>query len=140
MHGPIAYLNGILLPPGELHLPLHDAGFVFGATVTDLCRTFHHRLFRLDDHLARFRRSCDLACIPQLLANEDLARIAENLASENAALLPPEQDLLLIMIATPGGIGYLVGQPGSAGEASPTLAMHTFPLPCHRYRPLFDEG
>jgi len=25
----------------------YDAGFVFGATVTDLCRTIHHRLFRL---------------------------------------------------------------------------------------------
>jgi branched-subunit amino acid aminotransferase/4-amino-4-deoxychorismate lyase len=140
MPGPIAYLNGRYLPQAELALPLHDAGFVFGATVTDQCRTFHHRLFRLSDHLARFRRSCDLACVPQPLADEVLTQIAGKLVKENTALLAQEQDLALIMIATPGGIGYLIGQTGSAGEAPPTLAMHTFPLPFSRYRPLFEEG
>jgi branched-subunit amino acid aminotransferase/4-amino-4-deoxychorismate lyase len=55
MTTPLAYLNGDFRPQNEAQLPLHDAGFVWGATVTDLCRTFRHRLFRLADHLDRFR-------------------------------------------------------------------------------------
>ena len=31
----------------RLRVPVHDAGFVMGATVTDLCRTFRHRLYLL---------------------------------------------------------------------------------------------
>ena len=140
MHGPIAYLNGILVPPGELHLPLHDAGFVFGATVTDLCRTFHHRLFRLQDHLDRFRRSCDAACVPQPVGDDALTRIAEHLVTRNGALLEPEQDLALVLIATPGPIGYYAGQSGGPPDVAPTLALHTFPLPYARYAGLFREG
>ena len=61
---PIAYLNGRFLTLTEAHLTLHDAGFVWGATVTDLCRTFRSQPYRLADHLRRFRRSCELAYVP----------------------------------------------------------------------------
>jgi branched-subunit amino acid aminotransferase/4-amino-4-deoxychorismate lyase len=140
MPEPLAYLNGRFLPASEAHLPLHDAGFIFGATVTDLCRTFRHRLYRLNDHLTRFRYSCQLAHVPQPLADEELRRIAEKLVSNNAQLLQPNQDLALVMFATPGPIGYYVGLEGGLGDGPPTLCMHTFPLPFARYRGFFREG
>jgi branched-chain amino acid aminotransferase len=136
----MAYLNGRFLPQSEAYLPLHDAGFVWGATVTDLCRTFHHRLYRLSDHLTRFRRSCQSAHIPQVVGDDELALLAERLIAHNAALLPSDGDLALVLIATPGAIEYYTGLPGNAAEGKPTLAMQTFPLPFHRYRRLFEEG
>jgi branched-subunit amino acid aminotransferase/4-amino-4-deoxychorismate lyase len=136
----LVYLNGRLLPAADAHLPLNDAGFVFGATVTDLCRTFRHQLFRLPDHLARFRQSCTSARIPQPLGDQELARIATELVQHNARLLAAEHDLALVMFATPGPIGYYLGQPGGPGDAAPTLCLHTFPLPFERYARLFCEG
>src|SRR5262245_14628401 len=44
MSEPLAYFEGRLIPQSEARLPLHDAGFVMGATITDLCRTVRHRL------------------------------------------------------------------------------------------------
>jgi branched-subunit amino acid aminotransferase/4-amino-4-deoxychorismate lyase len=140
MTHPLAYLRGQFLPQAEANLPLHDAGFVMGATVTDLCRTFHHRLFRLADHLHRFRQSCRAARIPQPLSDDELTRIAEQLVAHNAPSLPPDGDLALVMFATPGPIGYYLGQPAGPGDGPPTLGMHTFPLPFHRYGRLFREG
>ena len=137
---PLAYLNGLFPPQSEARLPLHDAGFVFGATVSDLCRTFRHRLFRLTDHLHRFRQSCQLASIPQALPDEKLLDLAQQLLRHNTALLRPDEDLALVMFATPGEIGYFGGMPGGAGEGKPTLGMHTFPLPFSRYRRHFREG
>jgi branched-chain amino acid aminotransferase len=138
--GPLAFLNGRFLPLADVALPLHDAGFVLGATVTDLCRTFRHRLFRLPDHLARFRNSCRAARIPQPVADDELTRLAEQLVAHNAALLPPEHDLALVLFATPGPIGYYLGQEGGPGDAPPTLGLYTFPLPFARYARLFRDG
>jgi branched-subunit amino acid aminotransferase/4-amino-4-deoxychorismate lyase len=140
MADPVAYLNGRFLPQSGAMLTLHDAGFVWGATVADLCRTFCHRLFRLGDHLARFRASCLAARIPQPLPDNELERIAQELAAQNAALLRPEQDLALVLFATPGPIGYYLGQPGGPGDGPPTLGMHTFPIPFERHAPLFERG
>jgi branched-chain amino acid aminotransferase len=137
---PIAYLNGQFLPQAEARLPLHDAGFVFGATATDLCRTFRHRLFRLPDHLVRFRQSCALARIPQPLSDVELTRIAEELVTHNAEQLKSDQDLALVLFATPGSVGYYGGLPGDPGDGPPTLGMHTFPIPFARYRRFFQQG
>lgn len=137
---PLAYLNDRFLAQTDAGLTLHDAGFVMGATVTDLCRTFRHRLFRLADHLARFRLSCDAARVPQPRSDAEMMQIADELIAHNAALLSPDGDLALVMFATPGPVGYYLGEPGGAGDGPATFGMHTFPLPFDRYRQLFAEG
>jgi branched-subunit amino acid aminotransferase/4-amino-4-deoxychorismate lyase len=137
---PLAYLNGQFLPQSQARLPLHDAGFVLGATVTDLCRTFAHRPYRLPDHLARFRASCAAALVPQPLADADLTRLAEQLLAHNAPLIAPEEELALVLFATPGPVGYYLGEPGGPGDGPPTIGLHTFPLPFARYRSLFQHG
>jgi branched-subunit amino acid aminotransferase/4-amino-4-deoxychorismate lyase len=126
------YLNGQFLPQEGATLELHDAGFVFGATVTDLCRTFRHQLFRLEDHVARFRQSCERTRIMPPMAGSEIVRLAKDLVSRNATLLRDDQDLILIMFATPGCMWQLDGPP--------TFGMDTYPLPIDRYAPLFQQG
>jgi branched-subunit amino acid aminotransferase/4-amino-4-deoxychorismate lyase len=140
MEEPVAYLNGRVLPQAKLRIPAHDAGFVLGATVTDLCRTFGHRLFRFPDHLERFSLSCRYAQIQPPLSDAELSQIAEQVVAHNALLLQPEEDLALVLFATPGPIGYYAGQEGGAGDGEPTFGLHTFPLPFSRYFHLFQEG
>jgi branched-subunit amino acid aminotransferase/4-amino-4-deoxychorismate lyase len=137
---PLVFWNGEFLPRSRAGLPWHDAGFVFGATATDLVRTFRHRLFRLDEHVRRFRQSCDLALIPLRHSDTELAQIATELADRNAVTLEAGGDLALVMFATPGPVGYYLGELGGAGDGEPTLAMHTFALPFARYRRMFREG
>jgi len=75
------------------------------------------------------------------------------LAAKNSGLLRPEEDLALVMFATPGPIGYYASSPlaprGERGrgegetnpeDSPPTLGMHTFPLPLSRYALLFRQG
>jgi branched-chain amino acid aminotransferase len=140
MPEPLAWLNGQLLPYDAARLSLHDAGFVFGATVTDLCRTFRHQLYRWPEHLARFRQSCKAVHIEVEPSNVFLTRLAEQLVHHNARLLSAEQDLALVLFATPGPVGYYAGLQGGIGDAAPSFGMHTFPLPLARHRRLFQEG
>lgn len=133
----LAFHNGRFVPYSELRITPHDAGFVFGATVTDFCRTYAHKLFRWPDHLARLRRDAEACFIPLLYTDAELTAAAEELVSENAKQLPPGDDLALITFATPGPLGYMVGD---TSNGPPTVAMHTFPIPKERYRRFFTEG
>ncbi len=140
MDEPLAYLNGRFLPQSEARLTLHDAGFVTGVTVTDLCRTFRHGLFRLADHLPRFRAGCNAVGIDRSHSDAELTSLATELAAVNARLLAPDEDLALVLFATPGAVGYYLGEPGGPGDARPTFGIHTFPLPFARYSRLFRQG
>src|SRR5205823_138463 len=97
MNCEIAYQSGQFIAATQLSLSVHDAGFVWGATVTDRARTFNGKLFRLDEHLRRFRASCELARVPLNHSNEQLATISERLVAEAGG---GEQSI--IWIATPG--------------------------------------
>jgi branched-subunit amino acid aminotransferase/4-amino-4-deoxychorismate lyase len=135
----LAYLNGSLVPYSQAALPLHDAGFVFGATIVDNCRTFRHRLFRLNDHLARFRRSCDAARVPLRRPDAELTEIALELTAVNGRSIAADLDLMLVMFATPGPVAHYAGSEASV-MAGPTFGMHTFPLPFGRYAKIYREG
>jgi branched-subunit amino acid aminotransferase/4-amino-4-deoxychorismate lyase len=137
MTAPLAYLNGRFLPFGEAGLPLHDAGFVSGATVIDNARTFRHKLFRWPDHLARFQRDCAACYVALEATDEHLTATAEELVAHNAELLPPGGELQLVTFATPGPLGFYTGE---ATNGPPTLGMVTYPLPLARYRRFFTEG
>lgn len=137
MTTPLAYLNGRFLPFAEAALPLHDAGFVSGATVVDNARTFRHKLFRWSDHLARFRRDCDACFVPLEVTDAQLTAAAEELVAHNAKLLPPSGELQLVTFATPGPLGFYLGE---STNGPPTLGMVTYPLPFARYRRFFTEG
>jgi len=139
MTEPLAYLNGRLAPQSKARLALNDGGFVFGATVTDLCRTFRHRLYRWEDHLARFRSSCRFAYLDVPLTDAEIADQANALIEHNASLIGVHDDLALVLFATPGPVGFYLGDATKAGE-QPTIGMHTFPLPFARYRPWIEHG
>jgi branched-chain amino acid aminotransferase len=123
------YLNGRFLPEREAVMSLDDRGFVWGATATDRLRTFRQKLFRLDDHLRRFRQSCERAFITQPRSDAELANIARELTEMSAKRLGADAELSLVIFATPGPEG---------GE--PTLGMQAQPLALARYAPLFRDG
>ncbi len=137
MSEPLAFRNGRFVAPADLTLAPHDAGFVFGATVTDFCRTYHRRLFRWPDHLARLRRDCETCRIPLLYSDAELTAAAEQLVAHNARLLATDDDLALVTFATPGPLGHLSGSPENG---PPTLGMHTTPIRRERYQRFFTEG
>ena len=91
------------------------------------------------DHLDRFRRSCQSAYLDVSFPDDEIAQRAEELVAHNARLIDANGDLALVLFATPGPIGYYLGQAIASGE-QPTFAMHTFPLPFARYRPWIEQG
>jgi branched-chain amino acid aminotransferase len=135
MRSPIAYQNGRFVPADQVSIPLHDAGFVWGATVTDRVRTFNGRLFRPEQHLDRFRQSCERARVPLATASDRLLEISHRLVAENAR----SGDLSVIWLATPGPLTAFAASDIS-GPLEPTLIVYTRPIDLDRARTLARRG
>lgn len=123
-----AYLNGSLIAARALSVSATDPGFVMGVTVSEQIRTFHHKLFRADDHFARLNGSLQLIGITTVNL-DDLRATADQLVARNSRDLNADDDLGLTIFVTPGE---------SADQ--PTVGMFTRPLPFRNWKDKYSQG
>ena len=119
----IGYIHGQFVPATEITLPLNDAGHLWGTVVTDRLRTFNGQLFRLDEHLRRFRQSCDLARVPQPVPDDRLRKASEKLVELNRG----PYETTLVWLATPGPLAPQV-RVAPVPTPCPTLIGYTTPI------------
>ena len=129
MTEPLVYLNGDFVPASQASLKIYDAGIVLGATVTEMTRTFRHRPYRLEDHLARLFRSLKYTRMDIGRSAAELESVSRELVASNAKLIGPDDELGLIHFVTAGEFPVYAGSAASAAPVNPTVCAHTFPLP-----------
>jgi branched-subunit amino acid aminotransferase/4-amino-4-deoxychorismate lyase len=137
MPQPLAFFNGEFIPAHQARLPLWDAGFVLGATVTEQLRTFRGQLFHLDHHIRRLRRSLEITGLESPLSWAEFAQMADQLARHNWSLGSSESDLGLAILVTPGPYPTLA--PADASP-EPAVYMHTYPLPFAHWAAKYANG
>lgn len=140
MTEPLVYLNGRMLPASQAHLAIYDAGIVLGATVTEMTRTFRHQPFRLDAHLERLFCSLRYVRIDVGLSQAELATVSHELLAHNVGLLEEGDELGLIHFVTPGEYRTYAGSAGGPSRPSPTVCIHTFPLPWEMWADKLQHG
>jgi len=131
-----AFFDGRWISASEAAVPVGDAGFVLGATVTEQLRTFAGEIFRLEEHLERLGRSLRTVGIDPGMTFEQLAQVARQLVARNHRLLAPGDDLGLSIFVTPGP--YPAYSP--PGTQKPTVCMHTYPLPFRLWAEKYRSG
>jgi len=95
MNQGIAYLNGRWIDAADLAIPVDDLGFTRGATVVEALRTFNGQPFRVEDHMARLRRSLEIVGWRAAeLASEAKDAVAE-FAKRNATAVASGDDWLI---------------------------------------------
>ena len=140
MTEPIVYLNGKRVPASQAHIAIYDAGIVMGATVTEMIRTFHHTPFRLEDHVARLYRSLRLTRMDVGFGPEEMVRITREVNEHNTGLIGPDQELGIIHFVTAGEFSAYAGSAASGSKPTPTVCIHTFPMPFHLWASTFQAG
>jgi len=136
MTGEIAWIDGAFVPRAELALPVGDAGFVLGATVTEQLRTFRGTLFLPDEHARRLTESLAAVGIEPPLGVDALMRAASDVAAHNHPLTHDGGDLGVVTFVTPGD---LPAQHGGR-PAGPRAVVHSFPLAFPLWAAAYDEG
>jgi len=132
----MAWVDGSFIPRQSLFLPVGDAGFVLGATVTEQLRTFHGRLFMTAAHQERLHQSLQIVGIDPGRPLAEAFAAADELAARNHAVGPADDDLGLVIFVTPGD------QPsqhrGMGG--TPRMVIHTFPLAFRLWADAYERG
>ena len=132
------YLNGRMVPESQAVLSIFDIGRLYGAAFYESIRTFRHRLFKLEAHLDRLRRSLAYAGLLEAL---DFSRVEEavgRVLETNAGLSAPEDDLWICVEVTPG-TGFPMPLSKQA-ETVPTVLAYSSPLPHREYAHCYSEG
>ncbi|MBI3864521.1 MAG: aminotransferase class IV [Planctomycetia bacterium] len=136
----LVYLNGNLVPASQAHLAIFDAGVVLGATVTEMTRTFLHRPYRLEEHLDRLFRSLKYTRMDIGTTRDALGAASRELVAQNAKLIDPEDELGLVHFVTAGEFPVYAGSAGRTARTTPTVCMHTFPMPFELWAGKLDTG
>lgn len=134
----VVNLNGTLVPPDQAKISVFDRGFLYGDSVYEVIRTYRRRLFELELHLSRLRRSARRLALP-LPWDEDRSRreILRTLSATGEAASDPdaapwnvgEVSLRVIMTRGAGELGL-----DPALAADPVAIVISGPLrgPAHR--------
>jgi branched-subunit amino acid aminotransferase/4-amino-4-deoxychorismate lyase len=128
-----------LIPAAELALPVYDAGVVLGASVTEMLRTFNHRIYRLEDHLARLAEGLRLTSIHVEPSIDELRRQALDLVQRNGRSLSLSDELGINIFVTAGHV-TTYRQMAHAVHKRSTAIVHTFPLDCSLYAARMRKG
>ena len=80
----IVYLNGEFMPIEDAKIPVLDRGFIFGDGVYEVIPVYSKHPFRMQEHLARFRRSHDAIRLPYPLSDAEWTKLVDDLVARNA--------------------------------------------------------
>ena len=137
---PIVYLREEYLPASKAKLNIYDAGIVLGATVTEMLRTFRHKLFKTTEHVQRIARALKYVRFDIGMSPNDLAGIVERVTAHNAALLHPDDELGVVIFITAGEFPIYAGGAAASARLQPTVCVHSFPLPYELWAAKLETG
>lgn len=131
----ICYLNGTFVKASEAKVSIFDRGFTSGEGVYDVTRSFGHRLFKLDAHIARLYRSLKYTRIECGMPPEEMTSVSIDVFERNKHLLAPDDDCALWQVISRGADRF------SKGRAVPaTVAIFCLPIAYHSFARDYVEG
>jgi branched-chain amino acid aminotransferase len=81
---PTAWLNGNLVDEDSPNISLRDTGLLHAAGVFTTLRASAGRVFRLEQHLQRLRKSCEALFVPLQFSDADLASAVDDVLRQNS--------------------------------------------------------
>jgi branched-chain amino acid aminotransferase len=92
----LVYINGALVPRDEAKISVFDSAVMLGDTVTESTRTFAHKPFKLEQHIARLYKSLKVTRINPGMTPEEMRELSLQVLEANRYLLDPDDDCWLV--------------------------------------------
>lgn len=132
----LVYIDGRLVAESEATISIFDVGRLYGVTLYESIRTFHHEFFRLEAHLDRLQGS--LAYAGLTVDRAQIVRALEQVRLANLHLTDPDDDFWICVEVTPGR-GFPMPLAGNHRQA-PTVIAYSSELPHESYARHYTQG
>jgi branched-chain amino acid aminotransferase len=131
----VCYLNGDFVAASAAKVSIFDRGFTSGEGVYDVTRSFGHKLFKLDQHIARLFRSLKYARIDCGMSAAEMTRVSIDVFERNKHLMDRDDDCALWQVISRGIDRFAKGKPVSA-----TVAIFCVPIVYQNFARDYIEG
>jgi branched-chain amino acid aminotransferase len=135
MEDGVCYVAGSFVSASEAKVSIFDRGFTSGEGVYDVTRSFGHKLFKLDEHIARLYRSLKYTRINCGMPAEELTRLSIEVFERNRHLLDADDDCALWQVVSRGVDRFSKGRPVAA-----TVAVFCLPIAYDNFAREYVEG
>jgi branched-chain amino acid aminotransferase len=133
----VAYFNGEIVPESKALISFRDRSFKYGDGAFDMTRTFGHKIFKLEEHIARFSNTLKYFQLDPGMTEKEMIDKSMEVLEANLPLIDETED-------------YWVGQRVSRGtdivggdmweHEGATVVIECTPLPLKARAPLFKDG
>lgn len=134
----VAYFNGEIVEESEARISFRDRGFKYGDAVFDMTRTFGHRIFKLNEHLQRFKDSLDYVGIDPGISLSEMHDATMAVLERNLPLLADDEDYWVGQRVS-RGIDLVGGDMWETSGGS-TVVIECTPLPLEPRARLYKDG
>jgi branched-chain amino acid aminotransferase len=135
MEDGLCYVNGSFVRASEAKISIFDRGFTSGEGVYDVTRSFGHKLFKLDAHIARLYRSLKYTRIDCGIPIEEMTRLSTDVFERNKHLLAPDDDCALWQVVSRGSDRFTKGKPATA-----SVTVFCLPIAYHSFAREYVDG
>ena len=135
MEDGLCYVNGSFVRASEAKISIFDRGFTSGEGVYDVTRSFGHKLFKLDTHIARLYRSLKYTRIDCGIPIEEMTRLSTDVFERNKHLLAPDDDCALWQVVSRGSDRFTKGKPMTA-----SVTVFCLPIAYHSFAREYVDG
>jgi branched-chain amino acid aminotransferase len=135
MEDGLCYVNGSFVRASEAKISIFDRGFTSGEGVYDVTRSFGHKLFKLDAHIARLYRSLKYTRIDCGIPVEEMTRLSIDVFERNKHLLAPDDDCALWQVVSRGSDRFTKGKPMTA-----SVTVFCLPIAYHSFAREYVDG
>jgi branched-chain amino acid aminotransferase len=134
----LVYLNGELVPRDQAKISVFDSAVMLGDTVTESTRTFAHKPFKLEQHIARLYKSLKVTRINPGMTPDEMLALSLRVLEANTHLLGPADDVWLVHNISRGL--SVAGADPTVQRAPATVIIFTQPMVLTDWARFYVEG
>jgi branched-chain amino acid aminotransferase len=134
----LVYINGALVPRDEAKISVFDSAVMLGDTVTESTRTFAHKPFKLEEHIARLYRSLKVTRINPGMTPREMLDLSLQVLEANRHLLEPDDDCWLVHNISRGI--SVAGADPTVQRSPATIIIFTQPMVLTDWARFYVEG
>jgi branched-chain amino acid aminotransferase len=134
----LVYVNGAMVQRDEAKISVFDSAVMLGDTVTESTRTFAHKPFKLEHHIARLYKSLKVTRINPGMTRDEMLELSLRILEANLHLVDADEDCWLVHNISRGM--SVAGADPTIQRSPATIIIFTSPMILTDWARFYVEG